>query len=81
MSGFEYVSRECETVPEKKITKVRCQSCDWELTRESIVEELKSDPAFPGDPTDGMINYKFGTLREGHTYFNRGHTTEVIHER
>ena len=66
--------------PEKKIIKVQCQSCDWERTRESIVEELKDDRAYPADPTDGMINHKFGTRQEGHAYFNRGHTTEAIHE-
>lgn len=65
---------------DEKIVRVQCQDCDWERTRESIVDELKESRAYPSEPTDKMIAYKFGTRQEGHAYFHRGHKTEKIYD-
>ena len=56
------------------ISRAECDTCDWVLTREDVIEHL------PGDPRESRIREKFGSLREGHAYFNRGHSPNYIRE-
>lgn len=51
-----------------------CDSCDWELTIADVIKHIEDDRV-PLDPTPQRIRKKFGSLGEGHAYFNRGHRT------
>jgi hypothetical protein len=42
------------------------------LTIEDIIERIENDST-GFDPTPQRIREKFGSLSEGHAYFNRGH--------
>jgi hypothetical protein len=50
---------------------VSCDSCDWTLTIKDVIEREKE--RYGHTPSASRIRSKFGSLEEGHAYFNRGH--------
>lgn len=55
----------------------KCKDCEWSLTLSEAIEKIKSDRTGV-QPSPRRVWRKFGSLSEGHAYFNRGHTTETI---
>lgn len=50
---------------------IDCDSCEFTLTVHDIVEEYEQ--TWGRRPRAEYVNSKFGSLAEGHAYFNRGH--------
>lgn len=54
---------------------VSCDSCDWTLTVSDVVERLREKE--PRRVSARRVRQKFGSLGEGHAYFNRGHAIDI----
>lgn len=54
---------------------VTCDSCDWTLTVADVVGRLEEKEYERVTPR--RVREKFGSLGEGHAYFNRGHRISV----
>lgn len=50
---------------------VSCDSCDWTLTIQDVID--REVERCGRKPSSTRIRSKFGSLGEGHAYFNRGH--------
>ena len=54
---------------------VTCDSCDWNLTVSDVIERIEADDF--DTVSASRISAKFGSLGEGHAYFNRGHRISI----
>ena len=61
----------------ERTLRVECDVCDWTLTREDIIDRLNANNE---RADERRIREKFGSLREGHAYFNRGHAPDYNRE-
>ena len=63
---------------ELQIRRAECDECDWVLSRRRVIEQLQEGGHHRA--TDNRIREKFGSLRQGHAYFHRGHAPYYVRE-